>query len=219
MQKPLAFLILLTVLTGHSDGVDESQPVEECGNMLIMTLAYYQRTNDISYLNSHYDILKQWNDFLVNETLIPGDQISTDDFVSSLANQTNLAIKGIIGIGAMAQIAEITGNTEDSQNFTSIAQNYTSLWMDLAIAETSDNFTRPHTTLSYGNNDTYSLLYNLYADRELGLNLVPQEVYDMQSEFYPEVFENYGVPLDTRTIRTKSKIFQDVFGMPVADIV
>ena len=42
------------------------------------------------------------------------------------------------------------------------------------------------------------LLYNLFGDRELGLNLVPQSIYDMQSAFYPTVEEQYGVPLDTR---------------------
>jgi hypothetical protein len=39
---------------GHKDGVDEYQPLEECGNMLIMTLAYAQRTNDTPYLKQHY---------------------------------------------------------------------------------------------------------------------------------------------------------------------
>ena len=47
------------------------------------------------------------------------------------------------------------------------------------------------------------LLYNLFSDRELGLNLVPQSVYDMQSAFYPTVEEEYGVPLDTRHDYTK----------------
>lgn len=42
------------------------------------------------------------------------------------------------------------------------------------------------------------LLYNLFGDRELGLNLVPQSVYDMQSAFYPTIEEQYGVALDTR---------------------
>lgn len=196
--------ILANTAFRHNDGNAEQQPLEECGNMLIMVLAYYQRTKDVAYLNQHYDILKQWNDFLIDEALIPANQISTDDFAGSLVNQTNLAIKGIIGIQAMAQIAEVTGNDADGQNFTNIAKDYVTRWMDLAIAETSANFTRPHTILSYGNNDTYGLLYNLYADRLLGLDLVPQEVYDMQSEFYPEVFETYGVPLDTRHSLTKS---------------
>ena len=48
------------------------------------------------------------------------------------------------------------------------------------------------------------LLYNLYTDRELSLNLVPQYVYDMQSAFYPTIEEEYGVPLDVRHDYAKS---------------
>lgn len=62
----------------------ENQPVEECGNMLIMTLAYAQRTGDNAYLAQHYDILKQWNEYLVNDSLIPGNQLSTDDFLGQV---------------------------------------------------------------------------------------------------------------------------------------
>ena len=193
------------VQTGHNDGNAEQQPLEECGNMITMVLAYYQRTGDKDYLAAHYPILKQFNDYLVEEALIPANQISTDDFAGSLANQTNLALKGIIGLEAMSQIADITGNAEDAQNFTNIAHDYIKQWMGLAIAQDSVNLTLPHTTLSYGSNDSFGLLYNLYMDRELGLNLVPQSVYDMQSEFYPTVFNEYGVPLDTRHTLTKSK--------------
>ncbi len=46
--------------------------------MMIMTLAYAQRKNDNAYLAQHYDILKQWNNYLVNDSLIPASQISTD---------------------------------------------------------------------------------------------------------------------------------------------
>lgn len=57
----------------------------------------------------------------------------------------------------------------------------------------------------HGANITPGLLYNLYADRELDLNLVPQSVYDMQSAFYLTVQEEYGVPLDTRHVYTKGE--------------
>lgn len=169
--------------------------------MLIMALAYAQRTNDNAWLASHYNILKQWNEYLITESLIPANQISTDDFAGALANQTNLAIKGIIGIEAMAQIANRTGNAVDGANFTSIAHSYISQWQDLSMAAGANP---PHTTLNYGNDSTYSLLYNLYSDRELGLQLVPQSVYDMQSAFYPTVADTYGVPLDTRHTYTKA---------------
>lgn len=61
--------------TGHPLGNDEMQPLEECGNMLIMTLAYALAANmdrgDLGYLTQHYDILKQWTGYLVEEALIP----------------------------------------------------------------------------------------------------------------------------------------------------
>jgi hypothetical protein len=76
-------------------------------------------------------------------------------------------------------------------------------WETLAIAPATTT-TLAHTTLSYGNNTSYGLLYNLYADRLLSLGLVPQSVYDMQSAFYPTVALPYGVPLDTRHTWTKS---------------
>jgi hypothetical protein len=187
--------------TGHPDGLDEPQPLEECGNMLIMTLAYAQRTGDTAYLSQHYQKLNQWTQFLISEALIPANQISTDDFAGSLSNQTNLALKGMIGIEAMAQIANLTGNSADGLNYTGIARDYITQWQTLGIAHDENP---PHTTLAYGMNNTHGLLYNLYADKLLNLNLVPQSVYDMQSTFYPTVAEKYGVPLDTRHNYTKS---------------
>ncbi|KAF2091372.1 glutaminase GtaA [Saccharata proteae CBS 121410] len=188
--------------TGHPDGNDEQMPLEECGNMLIMTLAYAQRAKDNDYLSQHYNILRQWTSYLVDEALYPANQISTDDFAGALANQTNLALKGIIGINAMATIAQLTGNTADATNYANISRTYIQKWQQLATVPA--NGTVPaHTSLAYGDTDSHGLLYNLYANSELGFDLVPQEVYDMQSAFYPTVELTYGVPLDTRHDYTK----------------
>lgn len=186
--------------TGHPDGKDEEMPVEECGNMLIMVLAYAQRTTDFSYLKQHYQKLTQWTSFLIQDSLIPAYQLSTDDFAGQLQNQTNLALKGIIGIQAMSEIARLTGNSKDAKNFSTIAHDYINQWQTLGIARDEKP---PHTTLNYGANKTHGLLYNLWADKELGLGLVPQSVYDMQSAFYPTQRQTYGVPLDTRHNYTK----------------
>lgn len=43
--------------------------------------------------------------------------VSTDDFAGWLALQTNLALKGIIGIKAMSEIAEVIGNSEDAKYY------------------------------------------------------------------------------------------------------
>jgi hypothetical protein len=171
------------------------------GNMIIMTLAYAQRTNDIAYLTMHYKILNQWAQYLIEEALYPAYQMSTDDFAGWLSNQTNLALKGIIGIEAMASIANLTGNAADGARFANIAHSYISNWQVLGIAADAKP---PHTTLSYGVNDTHGILYNLYSDRLLNLSLVPQSIYKMQSAFYQIIEQKYGIPLDTRHNYTKS---------------
>jgi len=181
--------------TGHPDGLDEHMPLEECGNHMFMMLAYVQLSGNTDYITQHYPILKQWTEYLVEESLLPADQLSTDDFAGALANQTNLALKGIIGLEAMSQMARIIGETADADNYTAIAHDYITRWIDLGINK-ADN--PPHSILNYGNETTHGLLYNLYNDRLLGLNLVPQEIYDIQSAFYPTIKERYGVPLDTR---------------------
>ncbi|KAJ5114781.1 hypothetical protein NUU61_000540 [Penicillium alfredii] len=186
--------------TGHSDGKDEAMPLEECGNMVIMTLAYAMKTHNSKYLSAHYDKLKQWTGYLVDDALYPANQISTDDFAGSLANQTNLALKGMIGIQAMSVIANETGHADDAEKYSNIAHDYIKKWQRLAINHDANP---PHTTLAYGDSESHGLLYNLFADAQLGLGLVPQSVYDMQSKFYPTVANKYGVPLDTRHTYTK----------------
>ncbi|RYP88555.1 hypothetical protein DL769_000251 [Monosporascus sp. CRB-8-3] len=188
---------------GYPDGNDEPMPVEECGNMIIMVLAYVQRTGDVDYLKAHYPILKQWAGYLVDEALIPANQLSTDDFAGMLANQTNLALKGIIGLRAMSDIAALTGQAEDAASFGDTARSYIERWQELGINKAADP---PHTTLSYGDASSHGLLYNLYANSLLGFgyDFVPKSVYDGQSAFYPTVALEYGVPLDTRHTWTKT---------------
>ncbi|KAI0952144.1 hypothetical protein AcV7_008040 [Taiwanofungus camphoratus] len=185
--------------TGHNDGKDEPMPIEESGNMLIMALSYVQRTNDTSLITSYYDLLDQWAQYLIANTLIPGDQISTDDFAGALANQTNLAIKGIIGIKAMAEMAAMVGDSATSSNYSSIAASYVTQWQGYATSSDGQ-----HLTLAYGNDATWGLSYNMYADKLLNTNLIPTSVYDMQTAWYPTVLESFGVPLDTRHTYTKS---------------
>lgn len=184
---------------GHNDGNDEKMPIEESGNMLIMSLSYVQAANDKSFITSYYNLLDQWTRYLVDNTLIPGDQISTDDFAGALANQTNLAIKGIIGIKAMSVMADLVGNSADAANYSSIASSYVTQWQGFATS--SDGL---HLTLAYNNDSTWGLSYNMYADKLLKTNLIPSSVYEMQTAWYPTVDEEYGVPLDTRHTYTKS---------------
>jgi hypothetical protein len=194
----------LLVVHVYANAYLEPMPLEECGNMIIMALAYAQRASDTAYLSKHYAILKQWTGYLIAEALIPADQLSTDDFQGTLANQTNLALKGIIAIEAMSVVAKLTGNTADAENFTTTSHSYLTQWQSLAIVNATAS-APAHTKLAYQDATGHGLLYNLYADKLLNLNFVPQHIYDMQSTYYPTVAHTYGVPLDSRNVATKCK--------------
>ncbi|KAJ4001755.1 hypothetical protein F5050DRAFT_1560073 [Lentinula boryana] len=184
---------------GHNDGQDEAMPVEESGNMVIMALSYALKSGDTSQLSRYESLLDQWTQFLIEDSLIPNNQLSTDDFAGTLANQTNLAIKGIVGIQAMAKIADLLGDSSKSSNYSSIASSYVSQWQTLATSSAGN-----HLTLNYGNDSSWSLSYNMYADKLLQLDIFPESVYTMQTEWYKSVDSTYGVPLDTRHTYTKS---------------
>lgn len=98
-------------------------------------------------------------------------------------------------------IANLTNHPEASTRYDRQAHDWIKQWEDLAVTK---NAGQKHTTLNYGAEDSFSLLYNLYADALLGANLVPHSIYKMQSDFYPTKEQEYGVPLDTRAQRTKS---------------
>ncbi|KAJ7031515.1 DUF1793-domain-containing protein [Mycena alexandri] len=185
--------------TGHNDGQDEAMPVEESGNMLIMALSYARATNDHSQITRYANLLDQWTQFLIEDSLIPANQLSTDDFAGQLANQTNLAIKGITGIRCMGEIWGLLGNKDKQANYTSIAASYVQQWLNFSASTTG-----PHLTLSYGDSASWGLAYNLFGDVHLKLNLFPKSVYDEQTAWYKTVANKYGVPLDTRHTYTKS---------------
>ncbi|CAG2108209.1 unnamed protein product [Medioppia subpectinata] len=88
-------------------GHDLDMEVEESANMLIMMSAYVRATNDIQFAKKHYKIAKQWTQYLVDHGLITGDVLTTDVYLGRITNSTNLSVKAIVGIGAMAQLAEI----------------------------------------------------------------------------------------------------------------
>ncbi|KAI0486729.1 DUF1793-domain-containing protein [Xylaria cf. heliscus] len=185
--------------TGHVDGADEYMPVEESANFILMSYAYYKFTGDTSWLTSHYDLLRQFTHYLIDFSLVPESQLSTDDFAGTLLNQTNLAIKGIVGLQAMSYIATLANNTADAIDYANKAKSYYDQWEYFAIDPS-----RKHTTLAYQWRSSWGLLYNIYFDKLLNMGLVNETIYTMQSNWYPVVSQIYGVPLDNRHHYTKT---------------
>lgn len=65
--------------TGHVEGNDEYMPVEESGNMILMTYAYYKFSGNAQYLKQHYPKLNQFAQYLIQFSLTPGIQLSTGE--------------------------------------------------------------------------------------------------------------------------------------------
>jgi hypothetical protein len=188
--------------TGHNDGGGENMPVEESANMLIMSAALLSgldAADTAGYVKAHYSTLRGWAEYLVGNALDPGFQNQTDDFTGFIAHSSNLALKGIVGIGAMSVIAHAAGRTADRARYHGIATNYIGQW----VGKSMDS-AHQHLKLAYDQNGTWSLKYNGYADRLLGLDLIPDNVVDLESAWYAGHANTFGVELDPRHSYTKT---------------
>ena len=97
-------------------------PVEECGNMIILTALADKYARDDEFLRKHFTQLENWADYLVKTGLIPEKQPCTDDFAGHLDKNVNLAIKSIEGIKCFAEICKRTGKNDDYAKYYSIAK-------------------------------------------------------------------------------------------------
>lgn len=169
-------------------------PVEECGNMLIMSYVYYLVTGDKSQLEENYDLLSKWAKFLVGKGVVLDNQLCTDDFAGHSTKNINLAIKGVMGIACFAKISEVLGVADNSFD---IAKDYANQLMQFRTNE-------GHLPFSVGKKDSWSLKYNLVWDILLDFNLFDKSIYDAESKLYLEKLNEYGTPLDYRKDFTKS---------------
>lgn len=85
-------------------------PVEECGNMLIMTAAVCLHDGNAEFARPYWHLLTKWKKYLLTYGADPGDQLCTDDFTGHLAHNVNLSAKAIMGIEAYAKIAKLMYN-------------------------------------------------------------------------------------------------------------
>ena len=111
------------------------------------------------WINKSYRLWKQWTRYLVDFSLLPATQLSTDDFAGWLANHTNLALKGVIGIRAMSELASIVGNDADAEYYRNISEVYVEKWEEYAVSRDGT-----HAKLAYTWYGSWTTIYNLFAD-------------------------------------------------------
>lgn len=94
--------------------------------------------------------------------LLTSETVCTDDFAGWLALQTNLALKGIIGIKAFSEFADLLDRTGDAENYRNISETYITKWEEFGISRDGT-----HAKLAYDWYGSWTTLYSLYADAVL----------------------------------------------------
>lgn len=177
---------------------ERQMPVEECGNMLIMTAATLFADGDKTLAESNFDLLSNWVKYLERYGPQPGSQLCTDDFSGHLDKNVNLSVKAIVGIAAFAYICRALGKIKEANVWQKTAEDYAAKWKDMCGRGA-------HTPLTFDADDgTYSIKYNMAFDVIFGFNLFDSDLREREVDFYISNSNHYGVPLDNRADFTKS---------------
>lgn len=88
----------------------------------------------------------------------------------NLDQQSNLAIKGIIAIQAMSGISQAVGVKNDAEKYSTAAKKLYTQWKSQGVGSNGQLLA------AYGQQSTWSLGYNLFADKFLDTNIVDDQV-------------------------------------------
>lgn len=172
-------------------------PVEEAGNMLILSAMLSRLDGNVHWVEPYWHWLTEWADYLVQNGRDPENQLCTDDFAGHWAHNCNLSVKAVMGIAGYAEMAALRGDSATAGKYLERAREMAD-WWTLHAADGD------HTRLAFDRPGTWSQKYNMVWDRLWGTRLFPAKTVRRELSFYLRQQNRYGLPLDCRKTYTKS---------------
>jgi hypothetical protein len=196
-KKPIAAHDVGTYPIADGQTYPEDMPVEECGNMILLTTAVTRATHSVSFARKHWATLTLWARYLKGQGFDPANQLCTDDFAGHLAHNANLSIKAILALAGYGRMAGLLGDKNTEAGYTALATQDAMQW--IRMDEDSG-----HYSLNFGHHGTWSQKYNLVWDKVLDLHIFPVQVAATEIRYYLTRQNKFGLPLDSRKTYTKS---------------
>ena len=172
-------------------------PVEENGNMLIMSAAVCKFSGSADVARKHWNTLTRWVGYLVEKGLDPENQLCTDDFAGHLAHNANLSVKAILGIASYGYMAGLLGEQDVEKEYMGKAREMALKWEEMARDE-------DHYSLTFDRKGTWSQKYNMVWDKLWQTQLFPKGTMERDVQYYLKKQNKYGLPLDCRKDYTKN---------------
>ncbi len=172
-------------------------PVEEGGNMLIMSAAVCKFSGRPDVARKHWETLTRWVGYLVEKGLDPENQLCTDDFAGHLAHNANLSVKAILGIASYGYMAGLLGEQDLEKEYMDKAREMAEKWEEMARDE-------DHYSLTFDRKGTWSQKYNMVWDEVLDFDIFSDEIMEKEIPYYLTKQNKYGLPLDSRATYTKT---------------
>ena len=182
---------------GGEESEENQMPVEETGNMIIMTAVLAKMEGNASYAKANWPVIEKWSNYLLSKGFDPENQLCTDDFAGHLAHNINLSAKAIVALGSYAMLCEMRGKKREATEVLKKVEEMVKDWVEQATEG-------DHTRLAFDKPGTWSQKYNLVWDRILGLDLFPKDMVQREIEFYKKQQGKFGLPLDSRKRYTKN---------------